>query len=91
MPKNINMMRRTVEEINVEDVGLYAHDRECFELYIYCGIERRASNDVYFRGHKRAYRCLITDRMLQKLLLEIQEKYLGVESGPDESEEKNDD
>lgn len=88
--KAINMMSRTVKQINVEDVGLYAHDDECFELYIYCAKKYKKKGEIAY--HKRAYRCSITDKYLQKLMLEIQDKYLGsAQPVTDESEEEDDD
>ena len=91
MPKKpINMVSRTVKEINVEDLQLVALDNECFELLLFCSREHRRRGEVAY--HKRMYRCAITDFMLDKLEKEIRDKYLtSAEPGPEPSEDESDD
>lgn len=85
MPE-ITMHNRRIREVHVEDVQLVALDKECFELLIYCGRQRRRRNEV--ARFKRLYRCCISDGMLEKLDREIRSKYLtSAEPAPEASEE----
>ena len=68
----VNMVSRTVKEINVEDLQLVALDNECFELLLFCGKRHRRNNEIAY--HRRMYRCNITDKYLDKLLEEINQK-----------------
>ena len=87
--KPINMVSRTVKEINVEDLQLVALDNECFELLLFCSRPHRRKGEVAY--HKRMYRCAITDKYLEKLMTEVQDKYLGsAQPVTDESEDESD-
>ena len=70
----ITMHNRRIRKVHVEDVQLVALDKECFELLIYCGRQRRRGNEV--ARFKRLYRCCISDDMLEKLDREIRSKHL---------------
>ena len=75
MPE-ITMHNRRIREVHVEEVQLVALDKECFELYIYCGRQRRIRGQGEVARFKRLYRCSISDAMLEKLDREIREKHL---------------
>ena len=88
--KPINMVSRTVKEIDVEDLQLVALDNECFELLLFCSKPHSRKGEIAY--HKRMYRCAITDLMLDKLEKEIRDKYLtSAEPRPEPSEDESDD
>ena len=76
MAKAVNMVSRTVKEINAEDLQLVALDKECFELLLFCGKRHRRKNEIAY--HRRMYRCTITDKYLDKFLEEVNQKYRPV-------------
>ena len=91
--KGINMVSRTIKEIHVEDLQLVALDDACFELLLFCSKPHRRKGEIAY--HKRMYRCAITDKYLDKLLEEINQKYRPVtlpdilwqEKGEEDSED----